>query len=149
MTETIETIYISRCTSLSGRSKLTYEAGFRETDNTFHLRIVANDGGGTWSNEWVRGQRVDGAVFGQITLTGTQLQDLFEEGQSNNNGGFLLAVLLDLGLVRINESAAPLNMNDARLYAHVPSITLEEAVLERIKERDNAPDEPALKPPSL
>ena len=92
------------CASTSGKSKLTYEVGCTP-DSQVHVRITANTGSGAISKNWVSLQAIrevlKGAPPGE--LTSGHMQKLCA-GQSVNNAGFLLAVLMSEGLVRPSTS---------------------------------------------
>lgn len=53
-------------------------------------------------------------------------------GKSINTGGFVLAALRDLGLIR------PSGAN-TRLHEHVPTATLEQAAMQRMEEEKGPP----------
>jgi hypothetical protein len=59
----IEAIHQGECPSLSGRSTLTYAIG-RHPDGTLHFRLVSNDGGGMFCDEWIPGSDIDAIVIG-------------------------------------------------------------------------------------
>lgn len=123
----IKCIYEGSCASLSKRSTLTYEIGKHGLKGVLYLRIIGNTGRGNWSKGWICGMRIDDAVANQIMLTGERLHDL-QHGRSRNTGGFVLAVLIDLGLVR---------KGNARFYEHVPKANFKNVVAKRLKDRQN------------
>ncbi len=51
----IEAIYTGECSSLSGQSTLTYAIGRHPEDQSLHLRIATNSGGGMFCDEWASG----------------------------------------------------------------------------------------------
>lgn len=57
----IECLCTAECTSVSGRSTLTYAIG-RHPDQSLHLRIVSNSGGGMFCGDWAAGARIDALV---------------------------------------------------------------------------------------
>lgn len=123
----IKRVHEGYCAALSGRSTLTYEVGKHEFEDTLHLRIVGNTGRGAWSKGWISGRRIDGTVANEDRLTGKRLHDL-QHGQSRNTGGFVLAALIDLGLVR---------KRNAQFHEHVPQATFESVVTECLKRSNN------------
>ena len=96
----VRVLKTTTCASTSGRSKLTYEVGCT-ADSELHMRITANTGSGAISKNWVAFRAIrevlKGAPPGE--LTSGHMQQLCA-GQSVNNAGFLLAVLMSEGLVR-------------------------------------------------
>ena len=130
----IETIYQGECPSLSGRSILSYTIGRHSEDGTLHLRISDNSGKGMWCKDWCSASAIQDVVLGEGELTAKSFQAL-HEGRSVNTGGFLAAVLKDLGLIRANEE-------NTRLHEHVPTMTFEKVVMLRM----GVSSEPAPKP---
>jgi hypothetical protein len=82
-----------------------------------HLRIVENSGKGMWFDGWASAKDIDAIVKGATELTAKSFHAL-HPGKSINTGGFVMAVLKDLGLIRANEE-------NTRLHEHVPATTLE------------------------
>ena len=120
----IETIYEGECPSLSGRSTLSYTIGRHTEDETLHLRISDNSGKGMWCKDWCSGSAIQDVVLGEGELTAKSFHVL-HPGTSINNGGFILAVLKDLGLIRANEE-------NTRLHEHVPTTTFDQVAMARI-----------------
>ncbi|MFZ7319808.1 hypothetical protein [Comamonas jiangduensis] len=113
----INSFYVNECASISGRSMLTYEVGKGASQGDFYLRIVRNTGGGVWCKDWIPFEEIEAIVLGAKELKAQTFQCL-HPGRSINTGGFVLAALGDLGLVR------PMEAN-TRLHEHVPMSTLE------------------------
>ena len=89
------------CKTLSGKSTLTYQIGALP-DNEIHIQVLANDGGGMFSQEWVSFEAVQAALENDdegAAITSIQLTPLFK-GKSVNTPSFLLAALKHLKLVR-------------------------------------------------
>lgn len=122
----IESIYRGECLSLSGRSTLTYCIGRHTVDRTLHLAITGNSGGGMWCKDRASAGDVQSIVIGAEGLTAKSFHVL-HPGKSINTGGFILAALLDLGLIRANEE-------NTRLHEHVPTTTFEQVAMARIAE---------------
>ena len=95
MTEIMRTIKTGSCSSLSGRTTLTYHVGWLEAKISF--RLHENSSGGLFSKEWVSLDRLD--IEEGKPISATSIQALFS-GRSANTGGFLLAVLLNEGLIK-------------------------------------------------
>ncbi len=94
----IRILKIANCPTVSGKSTLTYQVGCT-ADQVIHLRIYANTAAGFFSQEWVPWGTVEAALsHGGSPFTSMILKPLFQ-GQSQNNSGFLLAVLLQEGVV--------------------------------------------------
>ncbi len=118
----IEAIYTGECQSLSGQSSLTYAIGRHPEDQTLHLRIVANTGGGMFCDEWVSGAEIDALVQSSAVLISRSMCEL-HAGRSINTGGFVLSILKHLGLVRVNAE-------NSRHHEMVPGTTFEQVALE-------------------
>jgi|GEM_PF-1086334 len=108
------------CPSLTGRSTLSFAIGRHTEDATLHLAITGNSGGGMWCKDWTPASAIQGIVLGEGQLRSTNFHDL-HPGKSINTGGFILAVLRALGLVRPSA-------DNSRIHEHVPGATLESAV---------------------
>ena len=95
-------IKIATCTTCSGKATLTYHFGCT-TDNQVHICIVANSGGGFFSEEWVPLKGIQEALDkAPHPVTAFPLKKLLI-GKSVNTPGFLLAVLKHEGLVKLLE----------------------------------------------
>lgn len=135
-TDPITEIFTGECPSVSGRSILTYAIGRHDESGELHLRIVDNSGKGMWFNGWAAAKDIDSIVSGATELTAKSFHAL-HPGKSINTGGFVMAVLCDLGLIRANEE-------NTRLHEHVPATTLEKVVMLRMgKSIEPAPAKPA------
>lgn len=98
----IEEVMTGECPSLSGASTLTYAIGKHKTENTLHLRLISNTGGGLFCKDWVEAKAIDALLKSGTPLTSRATQSLLA-GRSINSGGFLLAVLKHLGLVNVSD----------------------------------------------
>lgn len=135
--EPIDDLYIGECPSVSGRSTLTYVVGKHQAHGTLHLRIAENTGKGMWCAEWASAEAIEMIVKGAHELTAKSFHAL-HPGKSINTGGFVLAALKDLGLIRPNEL-------NTRHHEHVPMTTFEQAVMARMKAEEGGAAEPAPK----
>lgn len=118
----IQAIHTGECPSLSGQSTLTYAIGRHPEDQSLHLRIVANSGGGMFCDEWASGLAIDALVQSCTVLISRSMCEL-HAGRSINTGGFVLSVLKHLGLVRVNAE-------NSRHHEMVPGTTFEQVALE-------------------
>lgn len=116
----IEAIHKGECPSLSGRSTLDFAIGRHTDDGTLHLAITGNSGGGMWCKDWCSASEIQDVVLGEGELTAKSFHAL-HAGRSINTGGFILATLKELGLIRANEE-------NTRLHEHVPGGTFEKVV---------------------
>jgi hypothetical protein len=116
----IEVIYQADTASISQRSQLCFEIGRNSESGTLHLRISENSGGGMWCKDWCSASAIQDVVLGETGLTAKSFHVL-HEGRSINTGGFILAALKELGLIRANEE-------NSRLHEHVPGTTFEKVV---------------------
>lgn len=96
MSEVIKIIKIGHCPSLSGKTSLTYHVGRRE--EVIYLQLHGNSNGGFFCKEWVTLERL--GVEDNKPISSDLLQAIFK-GKSANTGGFLLAALLNEGLVQL------------------------------------------------
>lgn len=95
----VRILKIANCPSVSGKSTLIYHIGCTEQGVT-QIRIHANTAAGFFSQEWVSLDDIEEALAkGGSHFTSMALQPLFR-GKSQNNSAFLLAVLLQEGLVK-------------------------------------------------
>ena len=117
----IDSVLTGECQSLTGRSNLTYAIGRHPVDASLGLRIVANSGGGMFCDEWAEGRRIDDVVRGNSELTAQSFLVL-HPGRSVNTGGFVLAVLKHLGMLRTNSE-------NTRLHEHVPTTTFQQVAM--------------------
>ena len=118
----IQAIHTGECPSLSGQSTLTYVIGRHPEDQSLHLRLVANTGGGMFCDEWASGSAIDTLVQSSTVLISRSMCEL-HAGRSINTGGFVLSVLKHLGLVRVNAE-------NSRHHEMVPGTTFEQVALE-------------------
>lgn len=116
----IETICTGECPSLSGRSALSFSIGRHAESETLYLSITANSGGGMWCKDWASASAIQDIVLGEGELTAKSFHDL-HPGKSINTGGFVLAALRELGLIRANAE-------NTRIHEHVPGTTLQKVV---------------------
>jgi len=116
----IEEICTGLCESLSGRSDLTFAIGRHTEGGTLHLAITCNSGGGMWAKGWCSASDIQDVVLGESGLTAKSFHQL-HAGRSINTGGFILAALKELGLIRANEE-------NSRLHEHAPGSTFEKVV---------------------
>ena len=113
----IEVIHTGECLSVSGRSTLDFEIGRHQEAGTLHLRIAGNNGRGMWCKDWASASAIQDIVLGEGELTAKSFHDL-HPGKSINTGGFVLAALKELGLIRANDE-------NTRVHEHVPGTTFE------------------------
>ena len=97
---TIHVLRTDTCSTSSGKSTLGYEIGTDESDGIY-LRVATNDGGGFFSNEWVKFEAICDAIAdwpeGQ-GITSMTFRKIFR-GKSANTPGFLVAVLNAVGIL--------------------------------------------------
>lgn len=96
----ITTIKEARCKTLSGKSDLTYNIGL-DTDGEIYFKVASNNGGGFFSDEWVKHKDVQAAFQAwpaDTPITSMTLRKIFH-GKSANTPAFLLASLTAEGLL--------------------------------------------------
>ena len=111
----VQVIREGQCPSVSGRSTLTYHLGHIGA-HEHYIRIYDNSGRGMFARDWVDSKQIEGVVAGEGPVTSSAFQELYA-GRSINTGGFLMAVLVDLGLL------IPMP-EGARGYARNPEVEL-------------------------
>ena len=95
---TIRTLKTGNCPSRSGKSKLTYLIGAGD-DSEIHIRIHGNTGNGFFNNDWIPLKTIlellgkSGGAFTSFTL------HPLLKGKSNNTPAFLIASLLEEGII--------------------------------------------------
>ncbi|MGM0632697.1 MAG: hypothetical protein ACQETO_05925 [Pseudomonadota bacterium] len=99
----VKTVSTGSCPSLSDTGVLEYEVGADDAGET-HYRIVGNDATGYsppgfFSKEWVAWSDIYAVCKGHDALTSIPFRGLFR-GRSVNTAGFLVAALMDRGLLR-------------------------------------------------
>ena len=117
----IEVIHEGECPSLSGRSLITYAIGRNTEDGSLSLAITDNSGGGMWCKDWCSAESINEIVVGATELKAKSFHVL-HAGRSINTGGFVLAALKAMGLIRVNEE-------NTRLHEHVPTTTFQQRAM--------------------
>ena len=91
-------VKVGECLNLSAKYKLTYHIGI-DDQNSIMIRVVANEGGGYFSPEWIKLDTILAKLeSAKKPLTSFSLHGVFE-GKSANTPGFMFAVLYAEGLV--------------------------------------------------
>lgn len=114
---------VGTCTNVSGKHKLTYHIGC-DADEVIHFRMYDNSGGGYFSTEWVQLNVMLKAIEdGPKPTTSFALYDLFK-GKSVNTPAFLLAALLNEGLMQIHpdEQRCYASVDNANFYAEMKQL---------------------------
>lgn len=97
----LRVLKVGTCTNVSGKHKLTYHIGCDDAA-VIHFRVYENSGGGYFSTEWVTLDTMLKAIEdGPKPTTSFALYELFK-GKSVNTPAFLLAALLNEGLMQIH-----------------------------------------------
>ena len=131
-TETIRTLKTGNCSSRSGKSKLTYLIG-ADSDSEIHFRIHGNTGNGFFNNDWVPLEIIlelltkAGGAF-----TSYALHPLLK-GKSNNTPAFLIASLLEEGIIHRSVSEKRCyEMSDVSVFmAKIKPMTEAKTVIEK------------------
>lgn len=100
----IRILKIGICTSLSGRSELTYHVGCN-VESEIHFRVVQNSGNGQFNAEWVSLTLIEKLLNqhpADKPLTSRVMQPVFR-GKSSNSPAFLFVSLKAEGLVKAGE----------------------------------------------
>jgi hypothetical protein len=117
--------YEAECDSLTSRSVLVFQAGHDPQSNEPKLRIVRNTGKGMFCKDWAPVAHIDAILAKADPVTARTLNDV-HPGKSINTGGFLLAILKHLDVVKPKE--------ESRHHERVPGATVLQALSARIAE---------------
>lgn len=123
----IRVLKSATCPSLTGRSTLGYELGIKD-ESELYLRLVSNTGSGFFSREWVPCSVIEHLITGVSDLTSTSFKALFPN-KSVNTGGFVMAVVKELGLIHPN-------VQNARWHQHVSEMTFEQVAIEAMVQEE-------------
>ena len=96
---TIITLKTGNCPSSSGRSKLNYHIG-EDLESSHHLRIYSNSGNGFCNDDWLSLSSIVSVLESTVGEFTTQVFQPLLRGKSKNTPAFLMAVLLEEGLVQ-------------------------------------------------
>jgi hypothetical protein len=88
------------CPSLSGKSTLTYQIACNN-DNEVYIALTGNSGKGIFNKDWIAFEEIHSLLAKQEKVTSGSLHELFE-GKNSNSAGFILAVLLKEGLLKVS-----------------------------------------------
>lgn len=113
--------------SLTSRSTLGYQLGCKG-ESELYLKLVSNTGSGFFSKEWVACSVIEQLINGSVELTSTSFKAIFPN-KSVNTGGFVMAVIKDLGLLRVNGQ-------NSRWHEHVTGMTFEQVAIEAMVQED-------------
>jgi hypothetical protein len=116
--------YRAECDSLTARSVLTFEAGHDPKTNEPMLRISRNTGRGMYCKDWAPITLIDSILAKADPVTARTFNDV-HPGKSINTGGFILAILKDLGVVQAKD-------DNTRHHERVAGKTVLEALAARI-----------------
>jgi hypothetical protein len=100
----IRILKVGTCSSLSGRSELTYHVGCN-AESEIHFRVVQNSGNGQFNAEWVSLTLIEKLLTqhpGDKPLTSRVMQPVFR-GKSSNSPAFLFVSLKAEGLVKAGD----------------------------------------------
>jgi hypothetical protein len=96
----IKILKTGSCPSLSGKSTLTYRIGCKD-GNEICLSLAGNTGKGVFNKDWIELEQVHSLLSSQEKITSGSLLGLFE-GKNSNSAGFILAVLLNEGFLKVS-----------------------------------------------
>jgi hypothetical protein len=103
MNKEMKDLKTSECPSLSGSSILTYQIGCND-DKDVCLSIVGNTGKGIFNKDWISLEEIDSLMGTEKgPITSGSLKELFVV-KSSNSAGFVLAVILSEGLLKISSN---------------------------------------------
>ena len=98
--ESIANIQTANCPSLSGKSTLEYAIG-TDANSAIHFKVTSNSGSGYFTPEWIALAEIERVFGNMLQVTAYPLHCLFK-GKSNNNAGFLFAVLKAVDIVKVD-----------------------------------------------
>lgn len=132
----IRVLKIGSCLSLTGRSTLGYQLGCKG-ESELYLKLVSNTSSGFFSKEWIPCSMIEQLVTGAAELTSTSFKRLFPN-KSVNTGGFVMAVVKDLGLIQTNA-------DNSRWHEHIKEMTFEQVAIEAMVQEEEAQREGSTK----
>jgi hypothetical protein len=100
MNKEMKDLKTSECPSLSGKSTLTYQIGSKD-GNGVHVALTGNSGKGVFNKDWINIEEIHSLLANQEKITSGSLHGLFD-GRSSNSAGFILAVLLKEGVLKVS-----------------------------------------------
>lgn len=106
----------AQCPSLTGRSTLTYQVGRLKDGAGMQFRIARNTGKGMFCKDWAPVSVID-ALLAKASEVSARTFNEVHPGKSINTGGFILAVLKDLGVVKPK--------GESRQHERVPGASLQ------------------------
>ena len=173
MIPAIRILFHGTCPKLSSRGggELTYELGIDDDAGNSHLRIAANAGSGSFSNEWLGLSHIRTMLEieneQRNTFTSTAMHTVFVK-RSSNNRGYLAAILKAEGVLEacpgqpamlrlgnwdsLTEKIASLQRQDVNLTDHIAIAAKEKAEKKALlmsKIRATKPTKPPGKSKSL
>jgi len=99
--------------SPAAKGQLTYNIGHNDQSKALHFRVIANTGGGFFSNEWIALDDVLSCIEEQPAgepFKAIIFRKLYVSSKSSNNHGFLAAALRAEGILLPVEKA---------VYSHI------------------------------
>ncbi len=100
----IRILKIGTCSTLSGRSELTYHLGC-DAESEIHVRVVQNSGNGQFNANWVSLSVIEKLLTqhpADKPMTSRVMQPVFR-GKSSNSPAFLFGSLKAEGLVKAGD----------------------------------------------
>ena len=140
-TEPSKIIFSGHCPALSGGT-LTYEIGTDLSEEKLALRVIESSGGADCSEIWTWDDNISRYLESNDRLTGVGFFE-FQSGRNRNTGAFLLAAMLDIGLVSRNDQ-------DQIFSNHIPQANFMQLAVNRTKKiAQKKIKEKKLPPPKL
>jgi hypothetical protein len=113
---TIITLKTGICTSSSGRSKLNYHIG-EDPEASNYIRIYSNSGNGFCNDDWLSLSSIVSVLESTVGEFTTQVFQPLLRGKSKNTPAFLMAVLLQEGLVlQVSAKKRCYVLNDVKAF---------------------------------
>ena len=127
-------IKTGECPSLSGKSTLTCQIGL-EGDKKVCLSLTGNTGKGIFNRDWFDIEEISSLLASQKKpVTSGSLHGLFEN-RSSNSAGFILAVLLKEGILKISPGNRHYNLVGQAEYKKVVQALLDSGDSSAAKKR--------------
>ncbi len=135
--EEIRVLKTGSCSSLTGRSELTYEIGCNTGKDIF-IRITDNTGSGMFSKAWVPLTKIDLLLSADDkSVSSRTIRSLYTG--SANSVGFLWAVLKDVGLIKnMEENSRTYVRTDPKKFTSEMNALIESEPLPQKKPRKTA-----------
>lgn len=128
----INIVKVDSCSSLTGKSTLTYHIGCN-AEAEIQIRVHANTGGGYFSKEWIEFKVIQETLEKQTQPFSSKLLKPLFHGKSSNTPAFLLAALRHLGVIKDSEKHSYVCGDIPKFVAETKALTVTETPAKKVK----------------